>query len=46
MRLPLKMENNNVSATNVEVPVTTKNPRKAKVVKRLAEWNRKKLAKA
>ena len=32
---------NNVSTTDVEVAVTTKNPKKPEVVKRLAEWNRK-----
>ena len=36
-----KMENNNVSATNVEVPlqVMTKSPKKVKQGKRLVEWN-------
>ena len=35
------MQNNNVNATNMKVPVTMKNPKKADVIKRLAEWNHK-----
>ena len=41
MRLPLKMQNNNVSTTNVEVPVrvTMKDPKKVEVGKRLAKYS-------
>ena len=35
------MQNNNVNATNMKVPVTMKNLKKAEVIKILAEWNHK-----
>ena len=44
MRLPLEIENNNVSTTNVKVPVrvTMKGPMKVEQGKRLAEYNHRK----
>ena len=43
MRLSLKMKSNNAPTTNMEVPVRvmTKNPKKVKQGKRLAEFNHK-----
>ena len=42
-KITTKMENNNFSTTNVEVPlqITMKDPKKVAQGKTLAEWNRK-----